>query len=290
MCEDNKNNKEKIKEKIINVPNISQSIIKKIFLISQQKMEINNIMIDHKIIEMENFVLINRQWFEKYKEHYKYLYILESIDTKKFDNINQEIEPFPDELKNPQYILFKTEKYVLFEFPKNFDIINIDLFQQLIKEESENDSYDININIQEHSNFRILLGKKIIILIEEIKNNLFIYSIESKKLFKPKYAFNFINSNILQEEIKSIKNADNIENYITKFGLNVKNTMIQEIVFNGSKIGQFLIISNTLSISSYEFPPLIGLENVGATCYMNATLQCFSNVDLLTDYFFTPKK
>ena len=310
MCEDNKNDKEIIKEKIINVPNISQSIIKKIFLISQQKVEINNIMIDHTITEMENFVLINRQWFEKYKEHYKYLYILnnltdiklesnnyyefkqylESIDTKKFDNINQEIEAFPDELKNPQYILFKTEKYVLFEFPKYFDIINIDLFQQLIKEESENDSYDIRINIKEHNNFRILLGKKIIILIEEIKNNLFIYSIESKKSFKPKYAFNFINSNILQEEIKSIKNADNIENYITKYGLNVKNTMIQEIVFNGSKIGQFLIISNTLSISSYEFPPLIGLENVGATCYMNATLQCFSNVDLLTDYFFYAKE
>ena len=30
---------------------------------------------------------------------------------------------------------------------------------------------------------------------------------------------------------------------------------------------------------------LIGLENIGATCYMNAALQCLSNTDKLTSYF-----
>ena len=32
-------------------------------------------------------------------------------------------------------------------------------------------------------------------------------------------------------------------------------------------------------------PPLIGLQNVGATCYMNATLQCLSQIEKLTNYF-----
>ena len=27
---------------------------------------------------------------------------------------------------------------------------------------------------------------------------------------------------------------------------------------------------------------MIGLENIGQTCYMNAALQCFSNTDILT--------
>jgi ubiquitin C-terminal hydrolase len=32
---------------------------------------------------------------------------------------------------------------------------------------------------------------------------------------------------------------------------------------------------------------LIGLSNIGATCYMNATLQCFINNDILTSYLLT---
>ena len=32
-------------------------------------------------------------------------------------------------------------------------------------------------------------------------------------------------------------------------------------------------------------PPLIGLNNIGATCYMNATLQCLCNIPKFVDYF-----
>ena len=34
-------------------------------------------------------------------------------------------------------------------------------------------------------------------------------------------------------------------------------------------------------------PILIGLNNIGATCYMNASLQCLSNTKKLTEYFLT---
>ena len=39
----------------------------------------------------------------------------------------------------------------------------------------------------------------------------------------------------------------------------------------------------------FDTPTLIGLNNIGATCFMNATLQCLSQTYLLTNYFLHKK-
>ena len=60
------------------------------------------------------------------------------------------------------------------------------------------------------------------------------------------------------------------------------------------------IENNEIQIEDYEIyneepmddkniPGLIGLQNVGATCYMNAALQCLSNVESLRQYFLNNK-
>ena len=43
------------------------------------------------------------------------------------------------------------------------------------------------------------------------------------------------------------------------------------------------------SANKLSFPGLIGLNNIGATCYMNATLQCFSNTPKLREYLLNKK-
>ena len=304
----NNNNKQKVTKNF----NISQNIIKKIFLISQQSTEIKNNIGEDTITEITNYYLINRKWLEKYKEHYQYLQViknlteisvgdnynelkknLDSLDCKLFEKkiVDKNIGTFPDELKNPDLVFPKMEKYKSYEFPYNFDIINKDLFHLLIKEEDPNDNYNINveINIKKQKKYKILLGKEFIILIEEIKNNILLYSLESqnnKKIYQPKYVLNFNNSNLLQEQTRSIKKMKSFEDYISKLGINIKNDSKQSLKYNNVQIGHFSFLKMILSIKSYEYPPLIGLENVGATCYMNATLQCFSNIDLLTDFFF----
>ena len=42
-------------------------------------------------------------------------------------------------------------------------------------------------------------------------------------------------------------------------------------------------------ITNVDNEPKIGLANIGATCYMNATLQCFSHTTKLTNYYLAPK-
>jgi len=37
--------------------------------------------------------------------------------------------------------------------------------------------------------------------------------------------------------------------------------------------------------SNFPFPPKIGLQNIGATCYMNATLQCFCHIEKFVNFF-----
>ena len=39
------------------------------------------------------------------------------------------------------------------------------------------------------------------------------------------------------------------------------------------------------SYLDFSSKPPVGLDNIGATCYMNATLQCLCNIKKLVDYF-----
>ena len=57
---------------------------------------------------------------------------------------------------------------------------------------------------------------------------------------------------------------------------------------NNNQMNNNLIYLN--EIKRFKEPPLIGLINIGATCYMNAILQCLSNINLLTGFFKKKKK
>ena len=142
----NKEDEEK-KNQIIKELNINENIIKKIFLISQQKNTINNIIKGKEKIELKDYSLINRKWLEKYKEHYNYHLILKqlsdiSIYKTKFENnnIKMKFNKLPDELKKPENVLPQIQKYLSYEFPNEFDIIKSDLFNLLMKEEVPNDN------------------------------------------------------------------------------------------------------------------------------------------------------
>ena len=50
------------------------------------------------------------------------------------------------------------------------------------------------------------------------------------------------------------------------------------------------VIKKTLPLDFYKKPTLIGLQNIGATCFMNSTLQCLSQTVDLTNYFLDERR
>ena len=114
----------------------------------------------------------------------------------------------------------------------------------------------------------------------------------------------------LQEDIELNKKIKNENNY-----LNIKNkeldNEINKIMNNNKQLNNnnFNSISNQNNINEankrfkqeqdiikksepiflYLNPTLVGLNNIGATCFMNATLQCLSQTEALTNYFLKEK-
>ena len=90
-----------------------------------------------------------------------------------------------------------------------------------------------------------------------------------------------ISMNKLKKDIKKLdKEKESLNNLITK--------KEQEIKEKENSLKQRE--EKLKRIKEYYYPPntppiLIGLENIGATCYMNASLQCLSNTKKFTKFF-----
>ena len=284
-----------------------KSIIKKAFLIFHQRNEIRKKNENKDITLGENYSLVNSEFLNEYREYYEIKKIVSKMNKIKVE-LNQNYEDyklclekeilekdlssykiemkdkFPENLKDSNYFLPQTNS--TYKYPIHFQIIKNDLFNLLIKEDSNNGNYIINLN--EINNYNIIFERNTIILKSnsDKNNNIFVYKSEENDKnhdinYIIKYIFQFKDNLILKEQFDNIINKNGIKSYISNLGLDL--TIKEQ---NISEIGTFInFYPDKVTINSFKSPPLIGLVNVGATCYMNATLQCFSNIDLLTDFF-----
>ena len=89
---------------------------------------------------------------------------------------------------------------------------------------------------------------------------------------------------------EELEESDIIDNLKSLKVLEFKQNKYEKINVQIKKDTTSLFMPST-TVFELEEPinGLIGLANIGAVCYMNATLQCFSNIELLRTYFLTPE-
>ena len=117
------------------------------------------------------------------------------------------------------------------------------------------------------------------------------YSLHKGNYFNVKNMYNlmriYYNNNEIYNNVvlKSINNSKNKESLLkliekkrSKNEINNQQNLIKQNFYKSQRK------INSIKID-FPTPPLIGLQNVGATCYMNATLQCLSQIEKLTNYF-----
>ena len=91
-------------------------------------------------------------------------------------------------------------------------------------------------------------------------------------------------SQTLNNEQNSLNNNDlNNDKKLKRFKTNItKGTSLQ---YKLKDYNLDVQIQNGTIKNLFSKPPLMGLDNIGATCYMNATLQCLCNIQKFVDYF-----
>ena len=101
------------------------------------------------------------------------------------------------------------------------------------------------------------------------------------------YNDNNINDNINEnDKIKDTKNESNNNNKNSN-NINNDNIINNNIINDNININNGNVIIKKMNIkNNFKLGyPHIGLVNIGATCYMNATLQCFCHIEKFVNFF-----
>jgi len=122
----------------------------------------------------------------------------------------------------------------------------------------------------------------------ELKNKIkeFEKQVKMYKEIELKYQ---IENNDMKKELDIYKDENkNLKTELEKFK-NEYNELITKRKEMENKNEPYNIQEDNVLSSLYKKPTLIGLNNIGATCFMNSTLQCLSQTEALTNYFLNKR-
>ena len=219
-------------------------------------------------------------------------------------------------LNSQEYILrhhyVNNDKSTNLLYYKHCDIISEKLLESLKKIDKDINNKCQKVECVFDKNMIIIFINKSIINIAHFDNEIFVKQIiisnGKNNSYNLQQIFNLFAQRGYNEFMKIFVNSNNLIN----FNINLVNQQynVQANIFNITDNGKLIDTSNNKTqITKYPleikdddfFPPIpitindsyqdflskpqIGLQNIGAYCYMNATLQCLCNIKILVDYF-----
>ena len=235
------------------------------------------------------YYLVNKLWLDEFKKFVGYEIIRQN--QKDYNTWTKYIE----QNKNPLNILFndikkmKLETYqnlginINMEIPKNFGFINKEIFEQIIKE--LNKIYNIKLSIS--TLYKISFGGHRLIMQGNFNSQIYLLYLKINSIYELDYIFNINNNNLfLSNLFSNCAKEETLEEILPLYyKINLSQKNIQNIIYNNSKIGEIFIVRAQQEKKIKEANHCLGLQNIGATCYMNATIQCLCHVAKLKNYF-----
>ena len=238
------------------------------------------------ISEPTDCYLVNKIWINTFKKIFSFDYISNhyNYDDETLNKTIKFNKDIPNELKlqNNLYHQNMTIANINMTVPSNFEIVETGVFDLILKEIN----IKFNTFLKLDKQYKISFGDKKIFINDSNNNKLYlIYSFRNNN-FDLDYIIQIKNFSLFNL-LSSYAQADTLEQcLIYNFGLNLKETKPQIILTEEfENIGNFLNIKPKLNLNVKEPKHCLGLENIGATCYMNATIQCLCNVYSLKKYF-----
>ena len=239
----------------------------------------------------EDYYIINKNWIDKYKSLYNYDIIFGKL-TRNYNRSQEEIISlfkkfiFPKELTQIQHLYPAIRSVGLnnIKIPDNFEIIQKGIFELIIKDINEKNKVNLSYDYIQKV---IISDNKLII--KDTKNlNLFlVYSVNGQKMYQIQYLLSFNNNLNINDIINDIKKAGSIDEFLLQMCLDLTKTNNTQLIINENlkQIGIFINFIQNKNSKKNEPMHTKGLQNIGATCYMNATIQCLCHVTNLKKYF-----
>ena len=287
---------------------LSKQIFKEIWTYYEFHHDINKYFVEGINLEPNNYeqevYFVDYNWIKSWKKYTNYENIItmeknyEFLKENGYLEYNEKIKLRNLESGNAKSHFLNISVYKIEDFDCLIDKATYDLFKRYDKKNSKMAIFAISnldsfnyIFFLELVQLNLDFKPKINNVADDGIKNIFNLIFFNKMNDNIDYYWNFKENCLMKKakrgEIIKIL-SDNVKSGKETFYIKMHECKVTNPILHANNISNIKLDKNLeLSLNNVNSKRLIGLQNIGATCYMNATLQCMANLKQFTNYLLT---